>query len=128
MAFERNLYIDQWGRLRPRHDRFKEDSFELSNWGHTCDCCSFGCTSELAKQHPDRHDVWRFETKFRIRDQFDSRKKKFNWLQKRFPGMMRQLGEQRGYEDEIYWFYTPRLKWKYPWWWTQVVERHGGLR
>jgi len=127
MPYERNLYIDQWGRLRPKHDQFSEDSFQMSHWGHTCPCCGLGCTPELLKDNPGS-GVWRFETKLWLQNQMDIRYKKFLWIRKRFPGMMRRLETEDINDDEIYWFYSPQDRGKYRWWWVRVVARHGGLR
>jgi hypothetical protein len=127
MPYERSLYIDQWGRLRPKHSQFCEDSFEMSHWGHTCDCCGIGNTPELLRDCPDPGaGVWRFEAKRSLQNEMDIRHKKFLWLRKRFPELISRL--ETGNDDEIYWFYTPRNRMKYRWWLVRVVEKYGGLR
>ena len=130
MPYERNLYIDQWGRLKPKHSQFCEDSFKMSHWGKTCDCCGIGNTPELLKDCPDPGaGVWRFEIKRSLQGKLDIRHKKFLWLRKRFPGLIQQSdSDLGGNDDEIYWFYISRNRMKYRWWWVRVVERYGGLR
>ena len=86
----RNLYIDQHGRLRPKHNGHRTRNFEFSQWGNTCRCCGLRCTPKLLKEARGA-GVWRFEVKRALRNRLDARHGKFRWLRLRFPRLMREL-------------------------------------
>ena len=105
MAYKRGLQEEN-GRWIPKHSIFEELTADLSTSGGTCDCCPNLGTRRRVFADP------LIQTKLSVRS------RRFRYLYKRFPGLMRKevakieaWCERTGRDDA-------------DWWWQEMLERH----
>jgi hypothetical protein len=113
MSYQRGLFIEGRRLISIRWFYF---SSEMQRWGHTCDCCGISCTPEGLKD-VEHGGLWRFKVWDSDRERLTVQHRKFKWLSKSRPKLIRCLGDQK-------WTWCERTGRDDDGWWESMVERY----